>query len=108
MQKIIIKRCKSNIEKSSIKGYSTCVDKNLNFYDMKIRANGNIIIRDNFHPGSECLIITSTHDSEGEAISSDYMKIDKDALIENNVWFGCRIIILSGCNYGRRYNDSSR
>ena len=60
----------------------------------------NVVIGDNFHSGSECLIITSNHNYEGEAIPYDDTNICKDVCIEDNVWLGSRVIILGGVTIG--------
>lgn len=67
---------------------------------MKIGGCGNVVIGDNFHSGSECLIITSNHNYEGEAIPYDNTNICKDVFIEDNVWLGSRVIILGGVTIG--------
>lgn len=101
----IKKRCKSYIEPLRVNGYSTCTDKtilgkNVNFNGMKIGGCGNVVIGDNFHSGSECLIITSNHNYEGKAIPYDNTNICKDVCIEDNVWLGSRVIILGGVTIG--------
>ena len=80
--------------------YTTLGD-NVNFNGMKIQGNGNVIIGDNFHSGIECMIITSTHNYDnGKAIPYDDTIISKDVIIEDNVWLGNRVIILSGVKIG--------
>lgn len=101
----IKKRCKSYVEPLRVNGYSTCTNKtilgkNVNFNGMKIGGCGNVVIGDNFHSGSECLIITSNHNYEGEAIPYDNTNICKDVFIEDNVWLGSRVIILGGVTIG--------
>jgi acetyltransferase-like isoleucine patch superfamily enzyme len=77
---------------------NTILGKNCNFNGMKIKGNGKVVIGNNFHSGQECLMITSYHKyDEGDAIPYDSKEnIDKDIIIEDNVWLGDRVIIL-GC-----------
>jgi acetyltransferase-like isoleucine patch superfamily enzyme len=68
---------------------------------MKIKGNGKVTIGDNFHSGEDCLMITQIHNyNTGKAIPYDDTYIIKDIYIENNVWFGDRVIILGGVNIG--------
>ena len=69
---------------------------NVNFNGMTIKGKGIVKIGDNFHSGTECLIITSFHNYEGEKIPYDETTVNKDVVIENNVWLGDRVIILGG------------
>ena len=76
---------------------NTTLGNNVNFNGMKIQGSGNVKIGDNFHSGIECMIITSTHNYDnGKAIPYDETIISKDVTIEDNVWLGNRVIILSG------------
>ena len=70
----------------------TSLGNNVNFNGMKIQGTANVIIGDNFHSGIECMIITDSHNYEGEAIPYD------DS--EDNVWLGNRVIILPGVTIG--------
>lgn len=59
--------------------------------------NGIMINGDNFHSGRECLMITQIHNYDtGNAIPYDDTYILKDIIIEDNVWFGDRVIVLGG------------
>ncbi|MBR5315114.1 MAG: acyltransferase [Clostridia bacterium] len=64
---------------------------------MDISGRGKVKIGDNFHSGTECMIITSFHNYDfGTAIPYDDTYIDKDVTIGNNVWLGSRVIVLGG------------
>ena len=78
----------------------TNLGNNVNFNGMKIQGTANVIIGDNFHSGIECMIITDSHNYEGEAIPYDDTVISKDVVIEDNVWLGNRVIILPGVRIG--------
>lgn len=67
---------------------------------MKISGRGTVTIGDNFHCGEDCLIMTSIHNYEGEALPYDTTYISKDVTIGDNVWLGSRVIILSGVTIG--------
>ncbi len=73
---------------------------NVNFNGITIKGKGKVTIGDNFHSGADCLIITSFHNYEGSKIPYDETTIDKDIIIEDNVWLGDRVIILGGTRIG--------
>lgn len=113
IEKLKSKRCKTKIintcisfsEPLTINGYSfvnrnTILGKNVNFNGMKIHGKGKVIIGDNFHSGSECIMITDVHNYEGDAIPYDSTYIIKDIVIGDNVWLGNRVIILGGIKIG--------
>ena len=79
---------------------NTYLGNNVNFNGMRISGRGVVRIGDNFHSGSECVIMTEFHNYEGEAIPYDKTTIIKNVVIEDNVWFGIRIIVLPGVNIG--------
>lgn len=79
----------------------TRLGKNTNFNGMRVTGHGKVVVGDNFHSGPECLIITSFHDYDhGDAIPYGSTSIDKDVIIEDNVWLGTRVIILGGVTLG--------
>ena len=99
----VTKNVKSYVEPLKVNGYSyvnknTILGKNINFNGMRIKGNGKVTIGDNFHSGQECLMITSYHKFDGgDAIPYDSKEdIDKDIIIEDNVWLGDRVIVLGG------------
>lgn len=81
---------------------NTILGFNVNFNGMKIIGSGEVVIGDNFHSGSECLILTNVHDYDhGNCIPYDSKKdIVKKVIIEDNVWLGTRVIILGGVTLG--------
>ncbi len=101
----IKKKCKNYQEPLHVNGYSfvnqnTILGKNVNFNGMKIHGKGNVIIGDNFHSGSECVMITDIHNYKGNAIPYDNTYIVKDIVIGDNVWLGNRVMILGGVKIG--------
>jgi len=74
----------------------TELGNNVNFNGMVILGLGKVKIGDNFHSGAECLLITSNHNYEGEAIPYDSTHVVKNITIGDNVWFGSRVIVLGG------------
>lgn len=81
----------------SIVSRNTILGKNVNFNGMNIFGGGEVTIGDNFHSGVECMIITSNHNyDKGKAIPYDDTYINKDVVIQDNVWLGNRVIILGG------------
>lgn len=103
----VVKMAQSYKEPLRVNGYSfvnknTILGKNCNFNGMKIKGNGKVAIGDNFHSGQECLMITSYHKyDDGDAIPYDSKEdINKDIIIEENVWLGDRVIVLGGVTVG--------
>ena len=80
---------------------NTSLGDNVNFNGMEIVGRGTVIIGDNFHSGTECLIIAQNHNYDhGEAIPYDRSYIPKDVTIGDNVWLGSRVIVLGGVTIG--------
>jgi len=80
---------------------NTILGKNPNFNGMRIIGIGEVIIGDNFHSGRDCLIITSIHNYDnGKSIPYDKTHIAKNVNINDNVWFGERVIVLGGVEIG--------
>jgi acetyltransferase-like isoleucine patch superfamily enzyme len=78
----------------------TYLGKNVNFNGMIINGCGEVYIGDNFHSGTECMMITQNHNYEGKAIPYDNTYLCRDITIEANVWLGNRVIILGGVTIG--------
>lgn len=98
-----VKSCKGKlyIGGKTIFSKNTFLGYNTNFNGMTINGNGSVTIGDNFHSGTDCLIITSIHNYDnGMAIPYDDTHIIKDVVIEDNVWIGDRVIILGGVKIG--------
>jgi chloramphenicol O-acetyltransferase type B len=88
------------VNKYSVFTKNTKLGKNVHFNGMEISGKGNVVIGDNFHSGSDCLIITSVHNYNGKKIPYDETSIDKNVYIGPNVWLGKRVIILGGVEIG--------
>jgi len=104
---IVLKKIGSYKSKPKVNFYSrftknTFIGDNCHFNGMIIRGNGKVIIGDNFHSGKDILIINSYHKyDDADAIPYDTKEmIDKDIIIEDNVWIGDRVIILGGVTIG--------
>lgn len=105
LTKMCLSLARINGERVYVNGHSTFtkntkLGKNVHFNGIEISGNGKVAIGDNFHSGSECLIITSVHNYEGAKIPYDETSIDKDVHIGDNVWIGKRVIILGGVAIG--------
>lgn len=88
---------------------TTILGKNVNFNGMVIEGGGNVSIGDNFHSGSECLIITQNHNYDrGNAIPYDDSYVLKNVRIGENVWFGDRVVVLGGGKNRRGGNYTGR
>lgn len=100
--KISQKNIKANIKANGYTKLSknTKTGVNVNFNGMIIYGIGHVFIGDNFHSGFGCKIITSYHNYNGEAVPYDNTNIVKDVIIEDNVWLGINVLILSGVIIG--------
>lgn len=79
----------------------TILGKNTSFNGMTINGIGTVIIGDNFHSGTGCLIISSIHNFDfGKKIPYDNTHIEKPVVILDNVWVGDRVIILGKVTIG--------
>lgn len=80
---------------------NTILGNNVNFNGMEISGIGYVKIGNNFHSGSECLMIAQIHNyDDGNAIPYDDTYVAKDIVIEDNVWLGRRVIVLGGVTIG--------
>lgn len=79
---------------------NTVLGQNVNFNGMIISGGGKLVIGNNFHSGTECMIITQNHNYESTKIPYDSSVICKKVVIEDNVWVGNRVLILPGVRIG--------
>ena len=86
----------SNTQLSS----NTYLGKYCSFNGFVIWGYGKVVIGDNFHSGRDILVLTSIHNYEGDTLPYDKTRIQKDVIIEDNVWIGSRVIILGGSKIG--------
>lgn len=104
--KILLSKVKSHKNQIYVGGKTrltsnTILNSNPNFNGMIIKGYGKVIFGDNFHSGSDCLIISSNHNFDhGKSIPYDDSHILKNIIIGNNVWFGDRVIVLGNVNIG--------
>lgn len=102
----ILKKVKSHKKQIFIGGRTrltrnTTLGYNPNFNGMKIVGYGEVIIGNNFHSGPDCLIISSNHNFDyGDAIPYDKTDILKKIIINDNVWFGSRVIVIGNVEIG--------
>ena len=86
--------------KTTLTKYTT-LGENPNFNGMTINGQGEVNIGNNFHSGSDCLMITSNHNYDnGESIPYDHTHILKKIIIEDNVWMGSRVTVLGNVHIG--------
>jgi acetyltransferase-like isoleucine patch superfamily enzyme len=68
---------------------------------LTVSGGGTVRIGDNFHSGSEILMLTQNHDYDtGDAVPYGSAYVVKDITIEDNVWLGARVIVLGGVTIG--------
>lgn len=80
----------------------TILGNNVNFNGLKIIGDGPVKIGNNFHSGEGCYIISQNHNYDyGDSIPYDSKQsIEKETIIEDNVWIGVGVIILAGVHIG--------
>ncbi len=85
-----------------VNGYSavtrvTEIGCNVHFNGLKVIGKGKLLIGDNFHSGTGCLIFTENHNyDQGKAIPYDDTFVIKEVIIQDNVWLGSNVILLPG------------
>lgn len=74
----------------------------VNFNGMRMEGDGEVNIGNYFHSGTECLIITRSHDYDNsDKIPYDPLHhIYKKVTIGDFVWLGSRVMILPGTTIG--------
>lgn len=96
-----VKSCGDNLHVNAPCHFNnnTYLGNNVNLNGIEVGGSGKIVIGDNFHSGSGCQIITNIHNYDhGTCIPYDANDIQKDVIIEDNVWIGNRVIILGGAH----------
>ncbi len=89
------------VNNKSVVTPNTWLGNNVNFNGMKITGCGKVVIGDNFHSGSDCLMIAEIHNYDtGKAIPYDATYIPKNITIKDNVWLGSRVIVLGEVTIG--------
>ncbi len=79
----------------------TWLGENVHFNGMQIQGVGRVQIGDNFHSGTDCLIICSSHNyDKSTLIPYDDVDVDKDVVIQDNVWLGSRVTIIGRVTIG--------
>lgn len=79
----------------------THLGSNVHMNGLTIAGGGTVRIGDNFHSGSEILVLTQNHDYDtGDALPYGSGYLVKDVTIEDNVWIGSRVTILGGVTIG--------
>lgn len=82
-------------------GPNTVLGNNVSFNGMIIKGCGLVTIGDNFHSGTECMILSQIHNYDtGTKIPYDSTYIAKDVVIGDNVWLGNRVMVLGGITIG--------
>lgn len=103
---LVLRQVKSHQNEIFVGGYTrltsqTTLGKNPNFNGMVVNGYGEVYFGDNFHSGVDCLIINSNHNYDyGNKIPYDDSHILKKVIINDNVWFGDRVIVLGGVEIG--------
>lgn len=73
---------------------------NCNFNGMTVHGGGCVYFGNNFHSGTDCMIITENHNYEGKCVPYDETSILKKVEIKDNVWFGNRVLVVGNITIG--------
>jgi len=74
---------------------------NCNFNGITIGGGGTVTFGNNFHSGTECLILCGNHDYDNDdTIPYGHRYVYKNIVIEDNVWFGDRVIVTGNITIG--------
>lgn len=73
----------------------------VSFNGASLLGRGNIRIGDYFHSGGDLVIMTESHNYEGNAVPYDNTFIVKDVEIAECVWIGYGVTILPGTRIGK-------
>ena len=79
---------------------NTYIGDYCNFNGMEVCGEGKVVFGDYFHSGSGCLIITNSHNYEGETIPYDNTTIVKNVTIGRAVWFGRNVTVVGNVTIG--------
>jgi len=81
---------------------NTVLGGNVNFNGMRIEGNGPVKIGKFFHSGSDCLMVTQSHNYDtGNYIPYDSTFTENEGIeIEDFVWLGSRVMLLPGTKIG--------
>lgn len=78
----------------------TRVGANFNSNGLAVHGRGKLTVGDNFHCGTGCVVLTDTHNYQGESIPYDQTFVVADTIIGDNVWLGINVTILPGVRIG--------
>lgn len=100
--RIMVEHCGNNVFIGGPSFFSkfTSIGDNCNFNGFIVAGGGKLYIGDYFHSGTECMVITSNHNFEGEAIPYDETHVYKTIRIGNFVWFGNRVTVVGNVTIG--------
>lgn len=105
-QHIVLSQVAEHKNEIFVGGYTqlsknTYLGKNPNFNGLIVNGVGKVVFGENFHSGTDCLIITSIHNYDvGLKIPYDETHIEKPVIIHDNVWFGDRVTVLGRVSIG--------
>lgn len=105
-ENIVLSQVASHKNEIAVGGYTrlssnTYLGKNPNFNGLVVNGVGKVVIGDNFHSGTGCLILTSIHNYDfGKKIPYDETHIEKPVTIGDNVWFGDKVTVLGEVTIG--------
>ncbi|MPW36244.1 acyltransferase [Vibrio sp. B1Z05] len=89
-----------HVNKRSTFNKNTHLGSNCHFNGIDILGRGKVRIGNNFHSGPDCMMITENHNINGTALPYDHSSVIKNIDIGDNVWVGCKVIILGGVKIG--------
>jgi len=79
---------------------NTTIKDDVRLNNLKISGTANVSIGNGVIAGFDCLIISDSHNYNGEYLPYDFTYISKGVEIDDFVWLGAKSIILPGTTIG--------
>jgi acetyltransferase-like isoleucine patch superfamily enzyme len=98
-------RCKIKLPTSALKHVFLHDDTSVNDFSL-ITAGGNFIMKKSSGASKGLIVITGNHGRvpgmmHHELTRSHYADIEKDVVVEEDVWIGARVVLMPGVTIGR-------
>ncbi len=79
---------------------NTIIKNHVKLNGLHISGGGNVTLGNYFVAGFDTLIISNSHNYEGNDIPYDNTALNKDVIIGDFVWIGAKVIVLPGTKIG--------
>lgn len=90
----------ARINDESLLGGNVTVGDDFHTNGLAVHGGGTVRIGRSFHSGPQCLILTESHQHQGDALPYSAERILTTVTIGDYVWLGSRVTILPGVTIG--------